>query len=206
MSTTSENPKANNSVDLKDIINTYTAHWKWFVLCVIIALALAFLYLRYATPKYAVQTQIQILEDKSSGSELDVFQDIAILGGGKNKVEDELQIVNSRSNFIEVVRELNLNTKIMVQGNIIESELYTNPPVNLNFISEDSIVNKSNFEFFITISSSTTFGYTEEEDQPVKIFAFGKNIPTPIGDIVITPNVQNFESYQDKKLRVSVSP
>lgn len=193
-------------MDYKEILNKYLTHWKWFVLCVLIALGLAFIYMRYTTPKYAVQTSIQILEDKSSGSELDVFQDIAVLGGGKNKVEDELQIVNSRSNFIEVVRELNLNTRIMVQGNIIETEIYKNPPVKLNFISADTIVNKSKFEFFITISSSTTFGYTEEEDKPVKIYAFGKNIPTPIGDIVITPNVENFENYQDKKLRISVSP
>ncbi|HEA22189.1 MAG TPA: polysaccharide biosynthesis tyrosine autokinase [Pricia antarctica] len=206
MSNTSQNPKHSNSIDLKEIIARYLNHWKWFVICAIIALGLAYLYIRYATPNYAVQTQIQILEDKSSGSELDVFQDLDFLGGGKNKVEDELQIVNSRSNFIQVVRDLNLNTKIMVQGNIIETELYTNPPVNLNFISADSIVNKSNFQFFITISSSTTFGYTEEEDKPVKIYAFGKNIPTPIGDIVITPNVQVFENYKNKKLRISVNP
>ena len=207
MSNISQNPTTtDSSVDLKDIISRYTSHWKWFVISVIAALIFAFLYIRYATPKYAVQTQIQILEDKASGSELDVFQDLNFLGGGKNKVEDELQIVNSRSNFIEVVRKLNLNTKIMVQGNIIETELYSNPPVNLNFISADSILNKSDFEFFITISSSTTFGYTEEEDKPVKIYAFGKNIPTPIGDIIITPNVQVFESYKDKKLRISVSP
>ena len=145
MTTTPKTQTVNSSIDYKEIISRYTAHWKWFVLCAILALGMAYLYIRYSTPKYAVQTQIQILEDKSSGSELDVFQDIAILGGGKNKVEDELQIVNSRSNLIQVVRDLNLNTKIMVQGNIIETELYTNPPVNLNFISADSIVNKSNF-------------------------------------------------------------
>jgi len=205
MSTTSKT-QTENSVDLKEIIAKYTAHWKWFVLCAIFALGLAYIYIRYAIPTYAVQTQIQILEDKSSGSELDVFQDLSFLGGGKNKVEDELQLINSRSNYIEVVKELNLNTKIMLQGKVIETELYKNPPVNLNFISADTVVNKSKFEFFITISSSTTFGYTEEEDKPVKIYAFGKNIPTPIGDIVITPNVEVFENYKNKKLRISVNP
>src|SRR5680860_30305 len=94
----------------------------------------------------------------------------------------------------------------MVQGNIIETEIYKNPPVNVNFIAADSIVNKAKFQFFITISSSTTFGYTEKEDQPVKIYAFGKNIPTPIGDIIITPNVQVLDNYKDKKLRIAVSP
>ncbi|SDE77148.1 capsular exopolysaccharide family [Pricia antarctica] len=206
MSTTSQNKPEHTSVDLKEIISKYTSHWKWFVLCAILALAMAYIYIRYTIPEYAVQTQIQILEEKSSGSELDVFQDLSFLGGGKNKVEDELQIINSRSNYIEVVKQQKLNTKIMVQGNIIETELYKNPPVNVNFIAADSIVNKAKFQFFITISSSTTFGYTEEEDQPVKIFAFGKNIPTPIGDIIITPNVQVFENYKDKKLRIAVSP
>ncbi|MDO6819755.1 polysaccharide biosynthesis tyrosine autokinase [Zobellia sp. 1_MG-2023] len=206
MSLNNQNSMSNNTFDLKEILATYTIHIKWFILSVVVALIIAFLYIRYATPKFAVQTQIQILEDKTSGSELDVFQDLNLLGGGKNKVEDELQLISSRSNFIRVVKELNLNTQILVQGNIKETELYKNPPVNLNFIAADSILNRANLDFFITISSSTTFGYTEEEDKPVKIYAFGKNISTPIGDIVITPNVGAFESYKDKKLRISVKP
>ncbi|WKX76453.1 GumC family protein [Zobellia laminariae] len=206
MSLNTQNPMSNNSFDLKEILNTYTAQIKWFALSVVVALLVAFMYIRYATPKFAVQTQIQILDDKTSGSELDVFQDLNMLGGRNSKVEDELQLIRSRSNFIRVVKELNLNTKIMVQGNIKETELYKNPPINLSFIAADSILNRANLDFFITISSSTTFGYTEEEDKPVKIFAFGKNIPTPIGDIVITPNVGVFESYKDKKIRVSVKP
>ncbi|WP_276166297.1 GumC family protein [Zobellia alginiliquefaciens] len=206
MSISTQNSMSNNSFDIKEVLNTYTVHLKWFILSVVVALIIAFLYIRYSTPQFAVQTQIQILEDKTSGSELDVFQDLNLLGGGKNKVEDELQLISSRSNFIRVVKELNLNTQILVQGNIKETELYKNPPVNLNFIAADSILNRANLDFFITISSSTTFGYTEEEDKPVKIYAFGKNIPTPIGDIVITPNVGVFESYKDKKLRISVKP
>lgn len=194
------------NLDLKETLDNYLKHWKWFLLSILIALILAFIYIRYATPKYAVQTQIQILEDKASGSELDVFQDIPILGGGKNKVEDELQIINSRSNFIQVVKDLNLNSKILLQGNIKEMELYKNPPVNISFIAADSVLNRAKYEFFITIASSTTFGFTEEEDKPVKVYAFGKNIPTPIGDIVITPNVGVFENYKDRQLRVAVNP
>ncbi|MBC6998000.1 tyrosine-protein kinase [Cytophaga sp. FL35] len=202
----SDSTSFTGNLDLKETLDNYTKHWKWFLLSIFIALILAFIYIRYATPKYAVQTQIQILEDKASGSELDVFQDIPILGGGKNKVEDELQIINSRSNFIQVVKDLNLNSKILLQGKIKEMELYKNPPVNISFIAADSVLNRAKYEFFITIASSTTFGFTEEEDKPVKVYAFGKNIPTPIGDIVITPNVGIFENYKDRQLRVAVNP
>lgn len=97
-------------VDLKEIIATYTKHWKWFVLSAILACILAFIYIRYATPEYAAKAKIQIIEDKNASSELSAFQDLKILGGGKNKAEDEIEILNSRSNFIQVVKDLKLNT------------------------------------------------------------------------------------------------
>ena len=201
-----DNNKAYNPIDFKETISSYLKHWKWFALSVALAFFLSFIYIRYSTPQYAVQAQVQILEDKSSGSELDVFQDIPILGGGKNKVQDEVQIINSRSNFIRVVKELNLNSKVLLQGNIKETELYRNPPINISFIAEDSVLNRADYNFFVSIASSTTFGFTEEEDKPVEVYAFGKNISTPIGDIVITPNIGFFERYKDRKLRVSVKP
>ncbi|SIS51609.1 capsular exopolysaccharide family [Zobellia uliginosa] len=206
MSLNTQNSMSNNSFDFKEILNTYMAYWKWFLFSVVLALLIAYVNIRYATPKFAVQTQIQILDEKSSGSELDMFRDLEVFGGQKTKVEDEIQIINSRSNWVEVVKELGLSTKIYVQGNIIESELYKNPPVKVNFIAPDSVINRAKLNFFLTISSSTTFGYTEEEDKPVKIYAFGKNISTPIGDIVITPNVATLENYKNKTLRVSIQP
>ena len=193
------------NVDLKEIIGAYTKHWKWFALSVFVALILAFVYLRYATPKYAAQAKIQIVDEDNSSAGLDLFSELN-LAGGANKVEDEIQIINSRSNFIEVVKELGLNIKVMALGNIIDSELYSNPPVKVSFIAADSIVNKSRFTFYLTLSSSTTFGYSDEEDKPVKVYAYGKDIKTPIGDMVILPNVENFAGYKNRKIKVIVTP
>lgn len=94
----------------------------------------------------------------------------------------------------------------MAQGHIIETELYTNPPVKVNFIAADSIINKSSFEFYLQLSSTTSFGYAEEKDMPVKVLSFGTNIPTPIGDIVVTPNMENFDRYKEVKIKVVVNP
>lgn len=194
-----------DSIDLKEVLSNYTKYWKWFVISALLALFLASMYLRYATPQYAATAKVQIM-DEDSGAGLDVFQDLGVLSGAKNNVIDEIELIGSRSNFIDVVKKLKLNTSIRVIGNVISTELYRNPPINLNFIAEDSTLNNANFSFFITLSSSTTFGYSEEEDKPVKVYSFGKNIPSPIGDIVITPNIGSFEGYKDKKLAVSISP
>jgi len=195
-----------SELGLKDIITNYTKHWKWFVLSLMVALAIAYVKLRYSIPEYAAEAKIQILDDKNSTSELSTFQDLGIMPGAANKVEDEIQIINSRSNLIEVVKKLGLNVKITSLGKILDSEVYQNPPFKINFIAKDSIVNNANFEFYLTLSNETTFGYTESVDEPLRPYAYGKNISTTMGDIVITPNVVNVEAYKDKRYKVSVLP
>lgn len=198
---------SSSTIDLKELITNYTRNWKWFVLSGIIAIIGAFLYIRYATPEYAAKAKIQIIEDKAAASELSAFSELSLLGGGaKNKIEDEMEILNSRSNFIQVVQDLKLNINVTHLGNVKHTELYKNRPFNINFIANDSIINSSMFEFFIELSSDTSFGYSENEDSPVKVYTFGKNIKTEIGDIVITPNIPHFERHKGNKIKVSVTP
>ncbi len=205
MNVNQNNPE-NSGIELKEVIAGYTRHWKWFALCAFLALAIAWLYLRYATPKYAATAKIQIIEDNASASGLDLFQDMGVFGGAKNKVIDEIELIGSRSNFIDVVRQLKLNTKIKVLGNVVSTEIYNNRPINLNFIAPDSTISNAKYSFYITINSDANFGFSEEEDKPAKSYSFGKNIKTPIGDIVITPNMATLSNYKGKKLQVSVSP
>ncbi|WP_051254313.1 GumC family protein [Arenibacter latericius] len=192
--------------DLKEIVNQYTKHWKWFVIAVIIALGMAFVYLRYTKPEYVAEAKIQILDEKNSGAGLGLFQDLELLSGSNTAVVDEIEIINSRSNFIEVVKKLGLNTRVIAQGKIVETELYSNPPVKVNFIAADSIINKASFAFYLEFSSSTVFGYSQEENEPAQPIAFGKNFSTPIGDLVVTPNTEDFERFKNIKLKVVVNP
>lgn len=194
------------NTDLKETLTSYTKHWKWFVLSAIFALALAMLYIRYATPEYAAKAKIQIIEDKNSSSELSAFQDLNILGGAKNKVEDEIEILNSRSNFIDVIKDLNLNLKVISLGNVKDTEVYLDRPFKVNFIESDSIIHNSELTFFIELTSDTNFGFSLERDSPLKMYAYGKTIPSEIGGIVITPNIPHFKRYKGNKLKVSVTP
>ena len=196
----------NSNMDLNEIIKSYTRHTKWFIISIIIAIIFAFLYIRYATPEYAVKAKIHILEDKNSGSELSAFSDLGLLGGGKNNVEDEIEIFNSRANFIEVSEKLKLNLTITELGNVKNSEVYTNRPINISFLESDSVINRATLDFFIDLNSESTFGYSLESDGAVKIYSFGENIPTEAGDIVITPNLKNLKSYSNQKFQISLRP
>ncbi len=207
MSANLQDVSSQNKIDIKEEVLKYLKHWKWFVLSCILTLTLAYLKIRYATPEYSAEAKIRILDDDSSGGGIDLFKEIDVFGGN-SEVLDEIELIKSRSNFIEVVKELDLNIKIKAVGNVIDSELYSTPPVKINFIAADSIIDKAFFDFYITLSSSTSFGYNEEEekDKPSKVFSFGKNIPSPVGNIVITPNLVSFDRYKNKKIKVEIRP
>ena len=202
-------PSANFSkknLDYRELLKPYLKNWKWFFVIVVVALIFGFLNIRYAVPQYAVQAKIQILDDQSATSELDVFRDLNVFGGGRNNVEDEIEVLNSRSSVINVVRQLGLNKKIIALGKISDSEVYDNPPFKVNYLAADSIVYGAKEEFFITLSSSTNFEMSDEKDSPTKVYAYGKTISSKVGDIIITPNVLNLEAYSGKKYKVGINP
>jgi|TARA_R110000868_G_scaffold293806_1_gene554274 tyrosine-protein kinase Etk/Wzc len=201
-----ESPKLNN-MDIKSILQTYLRHWVWFMAAIIVAFVLAFLYLRYTIPQYAAEAKIQIVKEDGASPELSIFKDLDLFSQSGNEVLDEIEILKSRSNLIEVVKKLKLNITTTAIGNIMSSEVYSQPkPFKINFLAPDSIINNSKFSFYVTYSSETTFGYAENEDDPVKVLSFGKNIKTPAGDIIITPVNTNLKFTEGKKFKISINP
>ena len=177
-----------NNLDLRELIKPYVKHWKWFVLSILIAIALGILNIRYAVPQYAIEAKIQILEDQNSASELDVFRDLQAFGAGGSNIEDEIEVLKSRSNLIDIVKELGINKKILALGNITTAELYNDAPFKLNFIAHDSIILNAKTIFFITLSTNTSFEFANSENEPIKVQDFGKPISTAVGDVIVTPN------------------
>jgi len=196
-----------NDFNLNDELQKFTKHWKWFVFSVVLSLILGFVVVRYSTPSYKAQGKIKIVENDNSGTGIDLFKELDVFSGSQNKVEDEIEIIASRSNIIEVVQQLGLNTKVFLLGNIKSTELYHDSPVTLNIISPDSVIYKAEYDFYLELDNTfTSFGFAEEENDPTTSYAFGKSISTPIGEVVITPKTELLEKYKDKKFKVEVRP
>lgn len=196
------------NLDYREIVKPYVKRWKWFVAAVLITLLLGFLYIRYAVPQYEVQAKIQILEEENGSPNFDIFQDLDVIGGGDNQIGDEIDIILSRSNLIQLVKKLGLNIKISALGNIKNTELYLNPvaPFNINFLAPDSMVHNSQANFFITLSSKSSFEFTEIEDNPSQTYLYGNTISSSVGDIIITPNDSNLQRFGSNRYLVSVIP
>lgn len=194
------------TVDLKNTITAYAKHWKWFIISVAIALIFAFVSIRYAIREYQIRSQIQIVQEKNASNELSLFKDLGVFSGSSRQVEDEIEILGSRENFIDVVKELAMNVQVFSLGTIIDSEVYGKKPFNFNFIATDSVIQNASFSFYLEFLNANDFGYTEEEGSPNKMFSFGNAIPTEVGNLVITPNLAKTDALAGKRFKVSVSP
>lgn len=197
--------KSVTEFNLKEVLKDYLKYWYWFVASVLVSIICSFIYLRYTIPQYAAGAKILILDEKTPTSELAVFKDIDYLAGSRNRIEDELEIIKSRSNFMEVVRRLKLNISYRTLGRITDSYLYKNEPVKLNFLVHDTILYNSSTSFYIKILSEATFGYSKKKDDKMKVYTFGNKVKLPFGGVVITPkDAADLKNYKDLTIKIGI--
>lgn len=195
------------SLELRESIFKYLRKWPWFLLCLIIFFSLAYTYLRYSIPQYSVYSTVLIDTDETAGaSELAVFEDLGYTNKAKSKIENEIQLIRSRSIMNEVVKELNLNIEHYSEGSIIKTENYPDGIITVNFLASDSLIYTKSKNFHIKIQSKTKFNLSYSDDDSGKTYAFGKKITTDLGDVIFTPKTNNIQEYINKELEIRVLP
>jgi len=207
-----------NDFQLKEILNKYSIHWRWFPLGVSVCLLLAFLYLRYTIPQYHASTTILVKDEKKGGmlSELSAFADMGIGVGMKSNVDNEIEILKSRKLVESTVKKLNLNTALIVKGNVVDREIYKDAPIEAFFADKTNqfYENKINLKF--TESSFTTFELENESDDETSIillsdktaYRYGEEIITRYGRLIITKSKFYNNGLKDdyKSVHIVISP
>lgn len=125
---------------LREDIEKYLKYWPWFMVCLILAMAAGFIYLRYTTPIYEARASIIINEEnsKNAGPDMSGYTDLAMLSNlGTNSIENEMAILRSRRLMDKVVIALNLHIRYFHPGDIRLVELYEDLPVTLNVLKLD---------------------------------------------------------------------
>ena len=81
--------------DIKRIISQYTRHWYLFLVGILLAVGIAFLYLRYyAVPQYNVYSTLLIKDDKSGQSlaNADALNDLSSIKSTRN-IDNETEVI-----------------------------------------------------------------------------------------------------------------
>lgn len=193
--------------NLRDQIVKYLRRWYLFVISVCLFGVLAYLYVRYTIPQYNVSATILISQDDNiKESELSAFKDLGLLDDTQNKVENEILIMKSRTLITTVVNNLKLNVNYFSEGRILDVENYPKSLVEINFLSPDSLVQTKSKIFNVLINSETSFSFVDKEGIKLSDHSFGKTINTSVGDIVITPSVEDLANHAGKTIKIKINP
>lgn len=139
LSTNLSNEEQDQSVNLREILGKYIYHWPLFLLGVIICLILAFFYLRYSSPVFKIDTTLLIKDDKkgAGAGAADLLNQLDMFGSSK-VVDNEIEILKSKTLMRKVVDRLNLSVTYKAEGRVVDSDIYTNKPVNITVVKIDS--------------------------------------------------------------------
>ncbi len=198
--------KEKTYLNINELFLKVLYRWKWFVISAIITITLAYVKLKFTTPLYEGSATI-LIEDKEEGgslSDLPSIQNLGVLNSGR-KIDNEIEILKSRSLMTKVVKALDLNIQFFVKKGPIEVESYKNPPLNINFPLGKSSVDSKEAVFYISPLSSNEFILKDDEKHEIGKRKFGTSIELAFGTFILTPN--NYTKHLiNKDIQVRIYP
>lgn len=135
MENNTPNLKSTNidTINLREILIKYLRKWHWFLISVIVCMAVAYFYLKITNNQFTVQTTILIRKDESKSGLLDMsmLDGLGGLSGNSKEVEDEIQVLSSRLLMNNVIKTLGIETEYYEKKGFKYEEIYPLTPVRL---------------------------------------------------------------------------
>jgi tyrosine-protein kinase Etk/Wzc len=170
----------------REFILRYIKYLPWIVLSLAVALVLAKIKLRYAVPVYKAEARL-LIKRESPGRGNDKFDDI-FSGGSFQNIFNEMELLKSRPLAARVARLLNLQTTCYNIGNIRNTLLYREAPIDI--IPDDSA---DHIFVELTVVDNDHFRLKDQQ----KLHSFGEEIQGSGGKfriVKITPKIHDLYS------------
>lgn len=125
--------------NLKEFIYKYLRYFPLILACILIALVIAYVKIRYTTPLYNVSGKLIINKDAKSSGGGQSLEDMYLFSNNVN-LKNEVEILQSRQLAKRVVKSLGLQVSYFNKGTVRSSNIYSYSPIEFEIISlADSI-------------------------------------------------------------------
>lgn len=114
--------KKSSTPSPKDILLKYIPFLPWILLSLGIAVGIAWIKLRYATPMYSVSGKLLVKQDNPYGNPSEKFGNIFAMPGDNSNLNNEIEVIKSRAIASRVVKSLNFQTQYYNKGQVRTSE------------------------------------------------------------------------------------
>lgn len=134
--------QSEEQVNIQELLFRYLIHWPWFVISIIICIACAWGYLRLTTPIYNISATVLIKDEKKGGG-ASMSSDLEKMGlegfvSSSNNVDNEIEVLRSKSLAREVVNNLGLFVTYMDEDEFPSKELYHTSPVLVSLTHQEA--------------------------------------------------------------------
>jgi capsular exopolysaccharide synthesis family protein len=199
-----------DEINIKELIYRYLENWKWFLLSIIVCVGLGYTYLSYQVPQYEASAKILIKDEKNGGSIIDessVFEDLGLLKGGKN-IDNEIEVLKSRSLMISAVKSLHANIFYYSYGRPIYHEKFKDTPIEVNCLNSDTNnCNQGMGNWIIYPINNSKFQLSNAGTKAILgEFYFGQTIQTPEGKLRFNSTKYFNSSLLNKPFKVNILP
>ena len=201
------------SFDFIGLFIKYLSFWMWFVVSLIICIAIALIYVKFSLPVHSVQTSVLFQDSRrgSGSSTMDAFDGMGLITQ-RNNVENEMEMLKSALIAEKVVRELQNYTSYTELGsflNVIQYKkkvLYKNEsPIHITLSDEQLDNMRSAIKLEVMAYSNGTFEFSGEhqgKSYTIKSALKDSIVVFPFGEINIVKT--NFIPREDMLLEVVI--
>ncbi|MCL2597156.1 MAG: polysaccharide biosynthesis tyrosine autokinase [Paludibacter sp.] len=140
------NTENDESFSLSEFIRDYIKHWKWFLLSVIVCMAIAGGYLMITQKQYSTSLSILIDVERRTASSTPSMSLDGIFNLSTDNLANEIVILQSPDLMRTVVDTLHLQNTYYAVQRMRKTELYNNTPILARLFSNDSdVISSANF-------------------------------------------------------------
>ena len=180
-----------NIIDFKQFLYKLYYNWYYILLSLVIALIIAFAYIRYTT-EYFVSEASVIIEEQSNSNLKSSFLPQNVLPSSKN-LENKKFLLTSFPLVSKTIKDLNFDIIYYIEGNIKVTESYL-APIKLQYLNDNKI-NGSKFK--INILDDNKYSLLDVKTKKEYINKFGEEFLFKNTKLVIYKN-SKYPKYNKK--------
>ena len=199
---------------LKEIWTIVVLHWQWIVLSTLVALGIAFCYLRYTRPVFTSAMKVLIKDEGDNrirrGGQMNL--DEMGLISNSNGFDNELEILTSTNINSRVVKSLKLYVSYAIEGRVQKIEQYQDNPIIVDMPQHQLAVLRTPVSLEMTKADKGLHvtgkvrmaGQAEPVTFEHDVKKLPGNINTPMGVIILQQNPGT--KWKDEKLYATILP
>ncbi|MDR3217851.1 MAG: polysaccharide biosynthesis tyrosine autokinase [Dysgonamonadaceae bacterium] len=170
-------------ISVIEILFRYLQHWKFFIISLVVCVAIAGLYLHYTTSEYKVSAKVLLTNSKNAQRKMEynAFEDLGIFVPN-NTFDNEVELVKSKSLLLKVVDSLKIGVSYFKEGKIKNQEIYNNTPL---FVKVENQLKDGSFTLNRVDSTYSIRSNGEDFHQN---FQIGEEVRSPWGLLTFEKN------------------